>query len=115
MVRPRRLGRACRAAAVRAPQYGATTVAQTRAPNRTARHRPARGRRTVHRPGICASRLICRRLADPRPPRSSFTFVEELKAPDGLAEWMSKQGLGDGPRGTFPRSPAERKTTFLGS
>jgi aminoglycoside phosphotransferase (APT) family kinase protein len=23
--------------------------------------------------------------------------VEELKAPDGLAEWMSKQGLGDGP------------------
>jgi aminoglycoside phosphotransferase (APT) family kinase protein len=28
---------------------------------------------------------------------SSFTFVEELKAPDGLAEWMSKQGLGDGP------------------
>ena len=28
---------------------------------------------------------------------SSFTFVEELKAPDGLAEWMSEQGLGDGP------------------
>ena len=23
--------------------------------------------------------------------------MEELKAPDGLAEWMSKQGLGDGP------------------
>jgi aminoglycoside phosphotransferase (APT) family kinase protein len=31
------------------------------------------------------------------PGSSSFTFVEELKAPDGLAEWMSKQGLGDGP------------------
>jgi aminoglycoside phosphotransferase (APT) family kinase protein len=27
----------------------------------------------------------------------SFTFVEELTAPDGLAEWMSVQGLGDGP------------------
>jgi len=23
--------------------------------------------------------------------------VEDLKAPDGLAEWMSQQGLGDGP------------------
>jgi aminoglycoside phosphotransferase (APT) family kinase protein len=31
------------------------------------------------------------------PRRSSFTFVEELTAPDGLAEWMSEQGLGDGP------------------
>jgi aminoglycoside phosphotransferase (APT) family kinase protein len=31
------------------------------------------------------------------PRRSSFTFVEELTAPDGLAGWMSEQGLGDGP------------------
>src|ERR1700761_7614269 len=97
MVRPRGFGRARRAAAVRAPQHGATTVAQTRASNRTARHRSARGCRTVHRPAICASRLISRRLADARRPRSSFTFVEQLKPPDGLAEWMSKQGLGDGP------------------
>jgi aminoglycoside phosphotransferase (APT) family kinase protein len=37
-------------------------------------------------------------VTDTAPPASSsFTFVEELKAPDGLAEWMSKQGLGDGP------------------
>ena len=30
-------------------------------------------------------------------PWGSFTIVEELKPPDGLAEWMTAQGLGDGP------------------